>query len=128
MVGEYTTTSTTLPFQSFPTTRVHSSPARCLHLPLTPFRFAIDFPGVDTEVVEVKKQKLDKKKNVITQTNLQTAIGFRKMKNAVILLGQLGETSLTMRYGFYRWKTTTEKIRNQKGESARISVFYGKVS
>mmetsp|Transcript_57574 Transcript_57574/g.158463 ORF Transcript_57574/g.158463 Transcript_57574/m.158463 type:complete len:886 (+) Transcript_57574:177-2834(+) len=90
-----------------------------------PFNFAIDFPGVHTEVVQVKAEALDKKKNLITQTNVQTALGFKKMKNAVMLLGQLGETRLTMRYGFYRWKTATEKIRKEKGENARVSVFYG---
>ena len=62
-----------------------------------PFNFAIDFPGVHTEVVQVKAEALDKKKNLITQTNMQTAVGFKKMKNAVMLLGQLGETGLTMR-------------------------------
>ena len=45
------------------------------------------------------------------------------MKNAVTLIGQLGETGLTMRYGFYRWKIVTEKLRAVKGERSRVSVY-----
>ena len=36
-----------------------------------PYSFAIDFPGVHSEVVDGKSQRLDKKKDIITKVSRQ---------------------------------------------------------